>query len=279
MAVARHGTGPRAAFAAIASQIHPVFMLPPLAASWFGAIIAGELNWALATVHSFAIFAAVYTAHVKDGYVDFYRRDEDDDHPLSPQGCRLCLVLAGAGFAACLTLLWIRVDAIAVAATAPTWAIAYLHAPQLDMRTLGVTMGYPVGIAIATLGGHYVQSGTIGPTVVAFALVLLVTVTAIKIVDDEQDYAYDRRIGKPSVAVVLGRGGARRLSFALFGAAIVLVGGFVAVGLVPVETLAAAVALLAVVLIAIPRDPEAATGMLIRGSYVFLALLILAAWL
>lgn len=72
-----------AAVRAYGSQIHPVFMLPALAASWFGSILAVRFSLAIGLLHMAAIFFAVYTAHLKDGYVDFYVRSEDDDHPLT----------------------------------------------------------------------------------------------------------------------------------------------------------------------------------------------------
>ncbi|MFB6163642.1 MAG: ubiquinone biosynthesis protein UbiA, partial [Haloarculaceae archaeon] len=76
MAIARSGAGVTPALRALGSQVHPVFMLPPLAASSFGALLAGEPALPLAALHVTAMFAAVYTAHVKDGYVDFYVRGE-----------------------------------------------------------------------------------------------------------------------------------------------------------------------------------------------------------
>jgi len=89
MAIARHEHGLQADLRALLSQVHPVFMLPPLAASWFGAAVAGEFALSVGAIHMTAIFFAVYTAHVKDGYVDFHRRGEDDDHPMTIRGCRL----------------------------------------------------------------------------------------------------------------------------------------------------------------------------------------------
>jgi len=104
MAIARHEHGLQADLRALLSQVHPVFMLPPLAASWFGAAVAGEFALSVGAIHMTAIFFAVYTAHVKDGYVDFHRRGEDDDHPMTIRGCRLSLLAAGV-FAVCtLTL-------------------------------------------------------------------------------------------------------------------------------------------------------------------------------
>ncbi len=79
------------------------------------------------------MFFAVYTAHVKDGYVDFHVRGEDDDHPLTDAGCRMALVGAGVGFALCTAAIWLLVGLGAALLTLPTWIIGYTHAPQLDM--------------------------------------------------------------------------------------------------------------------------------------------------
>lgn len=273
MAVARHGNGVSATVRAIASQIHPVFMLPPVAASWFGAILAVGASVELAILHSMSIFAAVYTAHVKDGYVDFHVRSEDADHPLTVGGCRMCLIGSTVVFGACLVLIWILVDGIAAALTAPTWVIAYLHAPQLDMNPVGVTLGYPFGIALAVLGGYYVQATTVTPLPLSFAAVLLVLLVGIKIIDDEQDLAYDRSIDKPTVAVLVGAARARNVATGFLLVAVFLVGWFAATGIFPPAVLIATIPLLAVVIFAIPADAETATALLIRGSYVFFAVL------
>ncbi|MEF8885433.1 MAG: ubiquinone biosynthesis protein UbiA, partial [Haloarculaceae archaeon] len=111
MALATRGHGPLAALRAFASQVHPVFMLPPLAASLFGGLLAASLGTAtfdgrVAGVHVLAAFFALYTAHVKDGYVDFYGRGEDDDHPLTASGCRVALAGASAAFFACVGVVW-----------------------------------------------------------------------------------------------------------------------------------------------------------------------------
>ena len=58
MALARHERGVRADLGALLSQVHPVFMLPPLAASWFGAGVAGEFTIAVGALHMNAACAA-----------------------------------------------------------------------------------------------------------------------------------------------------------------------------------------------------------------------------
>jgi len=278
MAIARHETGMAADLRALASQVHPVFMLPPLAASWFGAAAAGEFALTVGTVHMAAMFFAVYTAHIKDGYIDFYSRGEDDDHPLSVRGCKLVLVGAAVGFGICTVALGVLVGPGAALITLPAWFIGYLHAPQLDTNPVTTTLGYPTGIALAIVGGFYSQTSTLDGTVVGFALVFLVTLAGVKIIDDEQDYEYDRSIDKQTVSVALGRAPARRLALScmllgLFG----VLWGTVS-GLFPPASPVAALAFGSIVLVARHADSTVATMLLIRGAYVFLAVLLVAVW-
>ena len=211
MGIARHGAGPTAGIRALGSQVHPVFMLPPLAASVFGALLAattrlGATDAALAPValgvHLVAVFFGLYTAHLKDGYVDFHRRNEDEDHPLTARGCRLALAGSTAGFAVALAAVVTVAGPFAGLLTLPGWVIGYLHAPEFDTNPVTVTAGYPSGVALALLGGFYVQAGTLSPAVVAFAGVFLVSLCGVKIIDDATDVRYDRSIGKRTVAVL-----------------------------------------------------------------------------
>lgn len=278
MAIARHESGVQANVRALASQVHPVFMLPPLAASWFGAILAGEFAVQIGVLHMLAMFFAVYTAHVKDGYVDFYKRGEDDDHPLNRRGCQVALAGATSGFAVCLVGLWLTVGAGAVAVTMPTWFIGYLHAPQLDTNPVTTTLGYPGGIALAIVGGFYVQTTAISGAAVGFALVFLVTLAGVKIIDDEQDYDYDQSIDKQTISVVLGRTRARSLAITLMYAGLIGVLWGTIDGQFPPSAPVAAFAFGVVAALALRAGPTIATMLLIRGAYVFLALLVVAVW-
>jgi lycopene cyclase domain-containing protein len=267
-------------------------MLPPVAASLTGATLPfaptpqGPETAGLSAfdpfagaLHAGAIFAAVYTAHVTDGYVDFHRRGEDDDHPLTVPGCRLGLGLAAALFLACLGGLWVDRGPLVVALTAPTWVLGYLHAPHLDTTPIGATLGYPVGIALAVLGGSAAQTGTVGGLAFAVAGVLLLVLTGIKIVDDAQDRDYDRSIDKRTVAVVVGLDSARRAANALFLAGGVLVLWLTLGGPLPASAPIAPLAFGVVALRARRHDPKRATELLVRGSYLLLALLLVTIWL
>ena len=278
MALARDDTGIRADLDALASQVHPVFMLPPVAASAFGGVIAGRMALAPLLLHAAATFFAVYTAHVKDGYVDFYGRGEDDDHPLTAAGCRRALVGAGAGFGAASLGLWAVVGPGATALALPMWVLGFLHAPQFDTNPVTTTLGYPLGIATAIVGGFYAQAGAVDGDVLAFAVVFAVTLAGVKIIDDATDYDYDRSIDKRTVAVVLGRTRARRLAYALLYAGFTLVVVFAVDGRFPPAAPAAAVAFGAVAAVTTRADAELATMLLVRGAYVFLALLVTSVW-
>jgi len=278
MAIARHGSGPRASVEALTSQVHPVFMLPPLASSWFGAALAGQFSPPLAFVHMSAIFFAVYTAHVKDGYVDFHVRGEDDDHPITERGCRLALAGATVAFFALLAVIWWQAGTGAALLTLPTWLIAYGHAPQLDTDPIGATTGYPMGIALAIAGGYYVQAGGIAPIAVAFGAVFLLLLSGVKVIDDAQDYDYDRSIAKRTVAVSVGPRRARLLAYGLMAAGMLGVIAFAAVGLFPPSSVLAVVVFGTVALVTRHAGPELATMLLVRGSYLFLAVLVAAVW-
>jgi len=278
MSLARHGDGPAAVFEAFRSQIHPVFMLPPVAASAFGAVLAVDFSAPLAVLHMATAFCALYVAHVKDGYVDFHIRGEDDDHPLSARGCRVGLVGASAAFFAGCLALGVLVDPIAALLTLPGWLIGYLHAPQLDLHPVGATAGYPTGIGIALLGGFYVQTTTLTLPVVAYAVVFTTILCGIKTVDDATDYAYDTSIDKRTVAVVLGRQRARRLAHWLMVAGMAAVVLLATLGVFPPTAALAPVAFGAVFVVSRAADEKHATMLLIRGSYLFLAVLVVAAW-
>ncbi len=274
----RGGRGAGALARALASQVHPVFMLPPLACSLFGAALAGPFVPHVALLHVVAVFAAVYTAHVKDGYVDFHHRGEDDDHPLTVRGCRGALVGSTALFTAALLAVALLSGPLAAALTLPTWVIAYLHAPQLDVTPVGATMGYPLGIALALLGGFASQTGALAPVPLAFALVLLVLLTGIKIVDDGSDAAYDRSIDKRTPAVLFGVEASRRGAFALMGLALFLTLALTIDGVFPLSAALAPPVFAVVAVYASRAEESVATMLLVRASYLFLAALVVAVW-
>jgi 1,4-dihydroxy-2-naphthoate octaprenyltransferase len=146
------------------------------------------------------------------------------------------------------------------------------------MHPVTATAGYPTGIAFALVGGHYVQAEGFAPAVVALSGIVLLVLSGIKVIDDAKDYEYDRSIGKRTVAVVLGREKARRTAYAMMGMGLLAVLALAAVGVLPTSAAFAPVAFALVALLAARADDRVATMLLIRGSYVFLAVLVAAVW-
>lgn len=278
MQIARRYPGPAGSIRALASQVHPVFMLPPVAVSLLGAGMAAEFRGDVALLHASAVFCAVYTAHVKDGYVDFHVREEDDDHPLTVAGCRIGLVVAGAGFAVCLAALWALSGLGTALFTFPLWLLGYFHAPQLDMNPVTATIGYPLGNVLALTGAAYAQVGTVEPVLLALAGVLLLVLTGVKIIDDATDYDYDRSIDKRTVVVALGLDRGLSLGFWLMVVGLVAVVVLAATEPFPPSAVFAAAAFGAVAAVSRRAEPQVATMLLIRGAYLFLALLVVAIW-
>jgi len=276
MQFARHGTGAVADVRAYASQVHPVFMLPPIAAAWFGAALAREFTLLPVVVVSVGTFCAVYTAHVKDGYVDFHVRGEDDDHPLTPVGCRVALAAAAVAFLASAVALWVLVGPVSALVLAPTWLIGYLHAPTLDTNPLGATLGYPVGIALVIVASHRAQTGAFGADAIAFAVVFSLVLTGVKVIDDLTDVDYDASIDKRTVGVLLGEARARRVAYGLMAAGMFAVLAFALDGVVPASAPLAIPAFAVVAAYATRAPPDLATMLLVRGAYVFLAVLVAA---
>jgi lycopene cyclase domain-containing protein len=241
-------------------------------------VLATDFEPALAGVHLVAVFFGLYTAHLKDGYVDFHVRGEDDDHPLTARGCRLALVGSTLGFFLALGGILLLVGPVAALLTLPGWLVGYFHAPQLDTNPVTATAGYPTGIALALVGGFYVQTGAVTPMVAAFGGIFLVALSGVKVVDDATDHAYDRSIGKRTVAVVLGPVRARSVAYLLMGVGMFAVLALAVEGVFPPSAPAAAAVFAVVAGLAYRAPPDLATKLLVRGAYLFLAVLVAAVW-
>jgi 4-hydroxybenzoate polyprenyltransferase len=113
---------------------------------------------------------------------------------------------------------------------------------------------------------------------VAFAGIFLVILSGIKVVDDAKDYDYDRSIEKRTVAVVLGVSRARTVAYGLMAVGLLAVFALALVGVFPPSAVGAPVAFAAVAALTLRQDPETATMLLVRGSYLFLAVLVAAVW-
>jgi 1,4-dihydroxy-2-naphthoate octaprenyltransferase len=210
-------------------------------------------------------------AHLRDGYVDFYLRGEDDDIPLTEWGIQAAVVATTAVFLGCVALLWLWVGWLAVALTAPLYVLAILHAPYLDRHPLSVTIDYPTGIALTLLGGFVVQAESLTRTIIVVALAHLLVLAGIKVLLDGLDRDADRRIDKRTIPVVLGPARARFASTVLVASAGVTLALGVGAGLLPPVALAVAAVPLGASLIGHRTSLHRATGLVMSATYPFTA--------
>ncbi len=173
-----------------------------------------------------SVFFGLYTAHLMDTYVDVVLRGDStpSDYPwyfrdssglLAPVrypalvagSAALCVVFAlpasSAGGPAVALLL------------GGALALALTYAPFVDRTTLGVSLGYPLGMAAVLLASFLSVDGTLDAPFLVLVAALVVALSGTKIRSDVIDVEDDRRVNKRTVAVVLGAPRAERLGYGL----------------------------------------------------------------
>jgi 1,4-dihydroxy-2-naphthoate octaprenyltransferase len=196
------------------SQVHPVFMVAAIGATVVGGLYSPIANLGNLTIFCVCVFAALYFAHVRDSYVDFFERGEDRFSYMTKQqakramlACTLAVVACGAYFA--LQGLWLAVGVVFAGLL-----LAFFHTP-MDLNPIGATAGYPTGLALAAIGGFYVQAGAVSNKIVFFAAAVWLVLNGVKIVDDIKDFEWDRKFGKIAAPVYFGKKKAKKVAVAL----------------------------------------------------------------
>jgi 1,4-dihydroxy-2-naphthoate octaprenyltransferase len=179
-------------------------MAAAIGAALVGSLYAPAINIPHLLVFCAGVAFALYYAHVKDSYVDFYIRHEDDSFDLSKKQAKEVMLLCAVVVAACALYfawagLWLAIPIIAAG-----FLLAYFHTP-LDLNPIGATAGYPTGLALAAIGGYYVQAGVVPLFIIEFAFAVWLVLCGVKIVDDVKDYKWDKGFGKITMPVLLGQ--------------------------------------------------------------------------
>ena len=248
----------RATVADLATQVKPTFMLPAVGMSLFGALLSPTLAVVPAILHAVAVGAALYVAHLVDEYVDAHLRGEERPTVSRPT-LRLAAVVATGGCLAAAGLLWVRGATLAAVLVFPLLLLALLHAPVLDRNPVTVTVDYPVGIALAVVGGYAAQQRTVAFGTLVTAVVFVVVLSGVKVSLDRLDADFDRQVDKRTLPVVLGDRQAARVGALLASGAALVVAASAVLGRYPTGTLIAVPALLLVGLAGLDDSPARAT--------------------
>ncbi|MEM4255174.1 MAG: hypothetical protein QXR53_02495 [Candidatus Norongarragalinales archaeon] len=192
------------------SQVHPVFMVAAVGATVVGGLYSPVSNPPNLLVFCAGVFAALYFAHVKDSYVDFFERREDSFSFLTKKQSEKAMALSALGVIACLLYFAFLGFWLAIPIILCGFLLAYFHAP-MDLNPVGATAGYPTGLALAMLGGYYVQARATPFSMILFAIAVWLVLNGVKIVDDVKDFDWDERFGKKAAPVFFGK---KRANFA-----------------------------------------------------------------
>ncbi|MSQ41634.1 MAG: 1,4-dihydroxy-2-naphthoate polyprenyltransferase [Dehalococcoidia bacterium] len=123
-------------------------------------------------------------------------------------GAALAFALAAvAGIYLTLVAGW---AVIAIGAVSILAAVAYTAGPwPYGYRGLGELFTFAFFGVLAVAGTYFVQAGTVTDEALAVSLPVALTVSAILVVNNVRDLEADRRAGKRTLAVLLGRRAAR----------------------------------------------------------------------
>ncbi|WP_254274444.1 ubiquinone biosynthesis protein UbiA [Haloarcula marina] len=252
----------------LAAHVRPVFMLPVLATSVCGALLAPSLSAGLAAQHAAAVGGALFVAHLRDGLVDGHRRGEEVPR-LSEATYRWATAAAIAVTLGFASLLAATSGLLAAASVLALLVLALLHAPYLDTHPVPVTLDYPVGIGLTLVGGFAAQTGVVTTGVVAVAANVALLLAGIKVGIDRLDADFDRTVGKRTLPVILGSDGATRVAVGWFTLTALVVLGLVIGGVVTRVAAVAVAAALGCAGVTVVAAPRWAVRVQMALSYVF----------
>ncbi|MBX0325445.1 ubiquinone biosynthesis protein UbiA [Halomicroarcula sp. F13] len=259
----------------LAAHVRPVFMVPVVATSLCGALLAPSVSIWLGAQHAAAVGTTLYVAHLRDGLVDGHLRGEERPS-LSVSTYRWATAVAVVVTLGLASSLAVTAGVLAVGSVLALLTLALLHAPYLDKHPVPVTVDYPVGIALTLAGGFATQTGRIPSDVIAAALSVAILLAGIKVGIDRLDAAFDRTVEKRTVPVIAGETGAKRIAVGCFTVSSLVLLGFVGVGVFPRLAAVAAVAAGGCAVATLVARPRWAVMTQMALSYVFVGSLFLA---
>lgn len=263
---------------ALLLEVRPLPTLAAMTAAVTGMAMGGSLlGW---PAYAALVGVVLFASHMKDAYVDWYVRGEDQRWPWGPfpetgellgrRGMFAAIGGALVAFGGILVSLRPAPPAFFAVAIAGA-AMALLYAPVLDKRPLGSAFSYPTGVGLAVIGGGLLVAGRLVPGTLAYAPPLVVTLAGAKIVEDLIDVDHDAELGKATVPVQLGPERARRLGY-----------GIVVAGILPLALLGPVVAVgvvggLALVVASAAWEPDRGIYPLVAGVYVVMVAVLVSA--
>lgn len=262
-------------------------MLAAVFAGWLGCFLAYKTAFALDRflLYSFCVFLALYVAHLKDTYMDFFVRKEyelgyqsrfkDAGGILEKRELLLAILFSSLLFLVISLYLGAVSSFLFTLIALVAWLIALVYVPYLDKHWFTVSISYPAGVALAVLGGYVLQAGVIDLGSVSLCLAVWWLLIGVKIVDDLPDIEGDRTLSKKTIPVVIGFKEAKNVAYVFISLGLILACLTACLRVIPFSVTCSVGVSIPVFAYSWRFDPRKGIMVLIAGSYVLMLLTVI----
>jgi len=194
-------------------EIRPLPMIAALTGGLIGFAFAHEFSLNLLFPFLFSIFLALFSAHLKDTYVDYYVYKEDviyrfgrfdSSYGLLSKNNLVNGILFSTVVFSLLTIYLTSFRNFYLIFGILGLLLSLTYSDKLSKNPVGACIGYPLGVSLALIGGYYLQTSMLNPIVITFSLILLLFLSSGKIIEDMIDMKHDKFFNKNTIPVLLG---------------------------------------------------------------------------
>lgn len=270
-------------------EIRPLPTVAAITAGLIGFLLAKPPILPLTQVllFSLAIFLIMLTVHIHDTYIDYYIRGEDrvydfglldsSNNLISIHQMKVILTITSAAYFLIIALLALRGGVVFIALATIGWIIGLLYTPYLDKNPILSSFSYPFGMLLTILGAAYLIQQTFTPSILFYAIALMLSLGGAKMVEDLIDMSHDTDFGKATIATRLGFNAAKKIGYAIVFSGLTLLGLASLAGLIPPFVVIGTIVGGTIAAVSYRLPPIRGVYLLVAGLYVVMLLTLLPA--
>lgn len=270
-------------------EIRPLPTVAAITAGLIGFLLAKPPILPLTQVllFSLAIFLIMLTVHIHDTYIDYYIRGEDrvydfglldsSNNLISIHQMKIILTITSAAYFLIIALLALRGGVVFIALATIGWIIGLLYTPYLDKNPILSSFSYPFGMLLTILGAAYLIHQTFTPSILFYAIALMLSLGGAKMVEDLIDMSHDTDFGKATIATRLGFNAAKKIGYAIVFSGLALLGLASLAGFIPPFVVIGTIVGGTIAAVSYRLPPIRGVYLLVAGLYVVMLLTLLPA--
>lgn len=219
-------------------------MIAALTAGLTGFAFAHAFNIILLLPFLLSIFLALFSAHLKDTYIDYYVEKEDvtyrfgrfdSSYGLLSKKNLVNGILFSMLIFSLLTIYLTIFRFFYLIFGIIGMLLALTYSEKLSKNSVGACIGYPLGVSLVLVGGYYLQTSAFNPIVIIFSMILLLFLSSGKIIEDMIDMKHDKLFNKNTIPVLLGTKKNKMFGYALAYLSLIMVAIFSMLFLTPLN--------------------------------------------